>query len=104
MNLPLILAGPILRRAESHRVCIWIAASKPIRIRAEILQTESISAALPDLVGIQPDSIGMGEAESTALGKNLHIALVQVYPSGSVESLKTGAKRFSNQQASGLRY
>src|SRR5690349_6126521 len=37
-NLPLILAGPILRRVDSHRVCVWIATSRKVTITMDILQ------------------------------------------------------------------
>lgn len=93
-KLPPILAGPILRRAEPHRVCIWIATSESVRVKAYILATESLSNTLSDLLGIPPDSLGKGEAESVQLGKNLHITLVQALPSGSSESLKSGAPLF----------
>ena len=35
-TLNTLLAGPILRRAEPQRVCIWLATSQPVRARAEI--------------------------------------------------------------------
>jgi len=28
-ELPLVLAGPVLRRVDSGQVCVWIALSKP---------------------------------------------------------------------------
>lgn len=37
-HLPLILAGPILRRVDSDRVCVWIATSKKVNILMDILQ------------------------------------------------------------------
>lgn len=42
-NLPLILAGPILRRVESNRVCVWIATSKKVDITIDILQRPNIT-------------------------------------------------------------
>ena len=38
LMLPMLLAGPILRRAEPSQVCIWIACSRPFQITAEIFQ------------------------------------------------------------------
>jgi hypothetical protein len=35
-QLPTFLAGPILRRLELNQVCIWIACSKAVDIRAEV--------------------------------------------------------------------
>ena len=36
MPLPLVLAGPILRRADPGRVCIWLATSEKISVRGEV--------------------------------------------------------------------
>lgn len=38
IDLPLILAGPILRRVESNRVCVWIATSKKVNITIDIFR------------------------------------------------------------------
>ncbi|MGD9533009.1 MAG: hypothetical protein AB7V56_04470 [Candidatus Nitrosocosmicus sp.] len=42
-NLPLILAGPILRRIECNRVCVWIATSKKVNITIDILRQTKIT-------------------------------------------------------------
>ena len=51
-KLPTLLAGPILRRVEPSQVCIWIACSKDVSIRAEIFRVEagSVSGFLEELV------------------------------------------------------
>ena len=69
-----LLAGPILRRAEPRRVCIWLATSKPVQARAEIF----------DLGGDhQPGRrIGGGESERLQLGPRLYIHLIQAVPDG----------------------
>ena len=34
--LPLLLAGPIIRRVDKTQVCIWIATSEAVNARLEI--------------------------------------------------------------------
>lgn len=71
--LPLILLGPILRRAEEKQVCIWLACSKPVAIKTEILR-------FGDLRANQVKPIGFGIAKSLPLGQRLHVALVNARP------------------------
>jgi hypothetical protein len=91
--LPVLLAGPILRRAEPSQVCIWIACRRPFHITAEIFQFRSLLQKEEDQyeqkAGIkQADNnakkgapvIGRGTANSMRLGENLHIALVVAHP------------------------
>ena len=40
MKLPLILAGPILRRVESTRVIIWLATSQPVELKGHLFKIE----------------------------------------------------------------
>lgn len=72
--LPLILLGPILRRAEEKQVCIWLVCSKPVTIKAEILR-------FGDLRAHQVKPIGFGIAKSLRLGQHLHVTLVITRPS-----------------------
>jgi hypothetical protein len=83
-QLSTLLAGPILRRVEPSQVCIWIACSKPVTIRAEVFRTSdfgSIKSTKDTSNGWRISPIGVGTAESIRLGEQLHIGLVIVYPS-----------------------
>ena len=40
-ELPLLLAGPILRRVEPSQVCVWIACSKSVSMQAEVFRLKS---------------------------------------------------------------
>jgi hypothetical protein len=83
-QLSTLLAGPILRRVDSSQVCIWIACSKPVTIRAEVFRTSdfgSIKSTKDTSNGGHISPIGVGTAESIRLGQQLHIGLVIVYPS-----------------------
>jgi hypothetical protein len=77
--LPLILLGPILRRSEEKQVCIWLACSKPVTVKAEIFRAKDV--ALADSGRASP--IGSGIAKSLKLGQHLHIVLVIARPDGS---------------------
>jgi hypothetical protein len=69
-----LLAGPILRRAEPQRVCIWLATSTPVRARAEIFDLGRDH---------RPGSrVGGGESERLQLGPRLFVHLIQAAPDG----------------------
>ena len=71
MNLPLILAGPILRRVEPRLVSVWVALSEPAR-KLKLVLWEG--RATPDMTSLMsgPDPA----AETLRLGDKLHLALV----------------------------
>jgi hypothetical protein len=69
-----LLAGPILRRVEPTRVCLWLASGQPVRARAEIFVLGRDH---------QPRSrLGGGESERLQLGPRLFIHLIQAVPDG----------------------
>src|SRR5919202_6110080 len=73
MSVPTILSGPILRRVEPERVCIWLATSKPATIKAHIYR-------LSDLQNNDDSVIGTGTTKTLRLGQMLHVALVIAFP------------------------
>ena len=42
-TMPLLLAGPIIRRVDQTQVCIWIATSKSVYSKVEIYRKGSIN-------------------------------------------------------------
>ena len=89
-----VLAGPILRRAEPHRVCIWIACNRPFRLIGEVYPVEIVSKQLR-IAGVVPDAIGLSEeTHSIQLGAHLHVALAQITPRREPQSLRSGSKQF----------
>jgi len=72
MTLPLLVAGPILRRAEPKAVCIWLATSARLDVRAEVfLEDDSIGSSDP----------ARGGSETTiGLGDRLFVNLLEVRP------------------------
>ena len=67
--LPMLLAGPILRRTESTSVTVWVALKQPCQIDLSVLETQNDGEELGRCVF-------RGNGETVALGKNLHIAAV----------------------------
>jgi hypothetical protein len=81
LPFPTLLAGPILRRVEPERVCIWIASSKPVSIRAEIFRVDDLKKATDAYKSkINAKAIGLGSAESLRLGERLYVGLVTARP------------------------
>jgi hypothetical protein len=70
-----------------------MATNRPVRVRAEIFATETISRR-SGVLGTLPDPIGSGDTNSTRLGEHLHITLVPVLPSTPSGSLKSGQGGF----------
>lgn len=62
-DCPLVLAGPMVRRATDEAVSVWIALQDPRTIRLRVYGELGIPAA-------------EGEASTLALGERLHVALV----------------------------
>lgn len=65
-----LIAGPILRRADRDRVCVWICTIGPAR------PTLLVYRAL----GEDNDAVGSGTAESVRLGERLHTHLLTATP------------------------
>ncbi|RMF25837.1 MAG: PhoD-like phosphatase [Cyanobacteria bacterium J083] len=68
-NLPLILAGPILRRTEPDSVTVWLALTTEQLVHLEIYQTQNQGARIDKL-------LLTGQRQTIQLGKHLHIVAV----------------------------
>jgi hypothetical protein len=68
-GLPLVLAGPILRRVEPPRVVVWLATSRRARVRLEVRGG-----------GGEGELLGAGTAESVQVGRRLFVHLVAAVP------------------------
>jgi hypothetical protein len=69
----LLLAGPILRRAEAERVCVWLVTSSAVEVHGRVFRAGEGGGA-----GREP--IGAGIAETVALGRRLFVHLVSIIP------------------------
>ncbi|MFM9267812.1 PhoD-like phosphatase [Tychonema sp. BBK16] len=76
-HLPLILAGPILRRTECQAVTVWLALKAPRQVELKVYSTEGGTGEIVDRPLLQ------GESSTVQLGKYLHVAVVTAKPLGS---------------------
>ncbi len=73
-HLPLILAGPILRRTESRAVTVWLALKAPRQVELKVYSTEGGTGEIVDRPLLQ------GESSTVQLGKYLHVVAVTAKP------------------------
>ena len=85
MTLPILLAGPILRRTEPGRVCIWLATSRPADVQARIFAPVGAEASRTvsrdDLSPIGVSAPRGERPETVQLGERLFVSLLCVKPS-----------------------
>lgn len=72
--MPLILAGPILRRTESQAVTVWLALKAPRQVELQVYSTEGGTGETIDRPLLQ------GTASTVSLGKYLHVVAVTAKP------------------------
>ena len=70
IELPLLLAGPILRRTTAQHAFIWVATSEPCKSSAEI-----------SLASNPATVVGRGEGDTLELGPHLFVHLIECKPS-----------------------
>ncbi|MEG3875350.1 PhoD-like phosphatase [Microcoleus sp. D3_18cC1] len=76
-HLPLILAGPILRRTESRAVTVWLALKAPRQVELKVYSTEGGTGEIVDRPLLQ------GASSTVQLGKYLHVVAVTAKPINS---------------------
>lgn len=81
-GLPLILAGPMLRRVEPDSVTVWIALKEACQIELEVSDT-----TVPNFLN---SPILLGSRATVALGENLHISAVTATTPNSQDHLVPG--------------
>ena len=70
-DLPLVLAGPILRRLTAQRVTLWLAVREPVRARL----TLTCGEASPRSHALEP---GTAACRSLTAGDHLHYLLIDL--------------------------
>lgn len=80
MSLPLILAGPILRRVEPTLVTVWVALREPCTVRINIfnglIQDQSSSTVFMPPANVEVTGALANSSSSIPIGAQLHIATV----------------------------
>ncbi|PSF36787.1 PhoD-like phosphatase [Aphanothece hegewaldii CCALA 016] len=69
-ELPLILAGPILKKTEKHSVTVWVALKKACTVKLQVYTTQDGRGNNQQAV------IFAGIRETVAVGQHLHILAV----------------------------
>jgi hypothetical protein len=86
-SLPLILAGPMLRRTEPTAVTIWLALKAACTVTLRIYGRNAQGELVPQFEGMR---------HSVRLGDHLHLAAVTARAAGDHERLAWGALYFYN--------
>lgn len=73
-RLPLILAGPMLRRTESNAVTVWVALKEPCDVTLRVYSTRLGNGSSID------EQLLEGSASTVQLGKNLHAIALTAQP------------------------
>ncbi len=89
-QLPILLAGPILRRSEPEQVCIWLACSRPTDIKVMIFRDADLKLNKKQNLkknvesSVEKDEqtkpIGLGTTSALQFGDSLFVALVIAKP------------------------
>jgi hypothetical protein len=79
--LPLVVAGPILRRVDESQVCVWVALSQPADVTVTVFSGRATSTGSG--TADQP-SVGQATRTTRKLGANLHVVVVDVPVPGLV--------------------
>lgn len=80
-ELPLVLVGPLLRRVDARRVCVFMALSKP----GDVTVTVFAGRATSQGDGVADKPAGGTQTRATRqVGKNLHAIVVDVAVAGLV--------------------
>ena len=69
-QLPLIVAGPMLRHTKTDEVTVWLALTKPETIALKVYETESGRGSIIGRMLLE------GERSTICLGKNLYVVAV----------------------------
>ncbi|MFS8118441.1 MAG: PhoD-like phosphatase, partial [Microcoleus sp.] len=75
--MPLILAGPILRRTETGAVTVWLALKAPREVELKVYSTEGGTGEVLGAPLLQ------GTNTTVAIGKYLHVVAVTAKPTDS---------------------
>ncbi len=73
MDLPLLLAGPILRRVEPTLAAVWLALSKPGRVRLVVFEGGAAAGVDHNNPFLQSSATG---EQTWRLGDQLHLGLL----------------------------
>ena len=75
-----LLAGPIVRRVDTQRVCVWVALAQPAQVSLQLFAGGGARGILGAPLPAAPTADGSFENRTLAIGARLHIALAVFEP------------------------
>ena len=75
-QLPLVIAGPILRHVQTNEVTVWLALKQPETVVLRVLETSENGSRLGR-------TILACRHRTVALGENLHVLAITAMPISS---------------------
>jgi hypothetical protein len=78
MALPLVLAGPIVRRVEPRLCAVWIALPVSAKVKVRLWEGAQFATSTDGVVVSGDAPIASAERQTLRFGENLHIAVVMV--------------------------
>ncbi len=78
--LPLILAGPILRKVTPKSVTVWLALSKSADVRLDVYSVDALVGRV----------LASGHRQTVSIGKNVHMVCVTARPVSGESDLTSG--------------
>ncbi|MEJ2501778.1 MAG: hypothetical protein P8177_00440 [Gemmatimonadota bacterium] len=85
-DLPLLLAGPIVRRVEPNRVAVWVALKEPRAVRLSVFDAP-VDTGPGDTLFAEPAALMSNTSRTVRVGEHLHIAVADA---GSADPLLPG--------------
>jgi hypothetical protein len=94
MDLPPLLAGPIVRRVEPALVSVWVATSEPCAVRLRVWAGPVTAGGGTDGDVFEPGGAAAGgDATTLRVGAKLHVAVVTAAtPGPNAQPLLPGAR------------
>jgi hypothetical protein len=88
--VPLVLAGPIVRRVEPRRAAFWVALREQASVEVRTWEGAQFAAGGTGAVTGGASVFASGTASTVRLGDQLHVALVQVKPQAPAQPFGPG--------------
>src|SRR5262245_7690187 len=86
LDLPLLLAGPLLRRVGATLVSVWVALSKAATVRLSVWDSRVVTGTPNPLIASPPVGV-----RTVRIGDKLHVAVVNLKaPANSLQTLRPG--------------
>lgn len=77
-QLPLVLAGPIVRRVEPRLVSVWVALREAATVTLDLWADTQVAAAAAGNVQSGDPTVGTGDTPTRRFGQHFHVAVATV--------------------------